>query len=191
MLEHAVRALKAGREPLLDQPLAAATEVELRLPAFLPEAYVGDVHVRLSLYKRIAAAESEAALDDLAAEIQDRFGPAPPAAQSLLRIARLKLAARALGVRRLDLGPQGGTAARCLPPRRSRPRRPRRRAARSTTSSSSSSARPPPRAPPRTGARRRASAPSRATNRPVTRPRSGASWRSCRRAPGSSPSSRT
>ncbi len=109
MLEHAVRALKAGREPLLDQPLAAATEVELRLPAFLPEAYVGDVHVRLSLYKRIAAAESDAALDDLAAEIQDRFGPPPPAAQSLLRIARLKLAARALGVRRLDLGPQGGT----------------------------------------------------------------------------------
>src|SRR5437588_771581 len=109
MLEHAVRALKAGREPLLDQPLAAATEVELRLPAFLPEAYVGDVHVRLSLYKRIAAAESEAALDDLAAEIQDRFGPLPPAAQGLLRIARLKLAARALGVRRLDLGPQGGT----------------------------------------------------------------------------------
>ncbi|TLY72093.1 MAG: transcription-repair coupling factor, partial [Gammaproteobacteria bacterium] len=109
MLEHAVRALKAGREPLLDQPLAAATEVELRLPAFLPEAYVGDVHVRLSLYKRIAAAESDAALDDLAAEIQDRFGPPPPAAESLLRIARLKLAARALGVRRLDLGPQGGT----------------------------------------------------------------------------------
>jgi len=109
MLEHAVRALKAGREPRLDQPLAAATEVELRLPAFLPEAYVGDVHVRLSLYKRIAAAESDAALDDLAAEIQDRFGPPPPAAQSLLRIARLKLAARALGVRRLDLGPQGGT----------------------------------------------------------------------------------
>src|SRR5437667_10932118 len=108
MLAHAVRALKAGREPLLDQPLAAATEVELRLPAFLPEAYVGDVHVRLSLYKRIAAAESDAPLDDLAAEIQDRFGPPPPAALSLLRIARLKLAARALGVRRLDLGPEGG-----------------------------------------------------------------------------------
>ena len=109
MLEHAVRALKSGREPALDQPLAAATEVELRLPAFLPELYVGDVHVRLSLYKRIAAAESDAALDELAAEIQDRFGPLPPAAQNLLRIARLKLAARSLGVRRLDLGPQGGS----------------------------------------------------------------------------------
>jgi transcription-repair coupling factor (superfamily II helicase) len=109
MLERAVAALKSGREPALDQPLAAATEVELRLPAFLPEAYVADVHVRLSLYKRIAAADTDTALDELAAEIHDRFGPLPPAAQSLIRIARLKLSARALGVRRLDLGPQGGS----------------------------------------------------------------------------------
>jgi len=109
MLDHAVKALKAGREPALDQPLAAATEVELRLPAFLPEAYVGDVHVRLSLYKRIAAATSESELDELAAELYDRFGPPPTAAQNLLRIAKLKLTARALGVRRLDLGPQGGS----------------------------------------------------------------------------------
>jgi transcription-repair coupling factor (superfamily II helicase) len=109
MLEHAVAALKAGREPHLDQPLAAATEVELRLPAFLPESYIADVHVRLSLYKRVAAAGTAPALDELLAEIHDRFGPLPPPAQSLLRIARLKLTARAIGVRRLDLGPQGGT----------------------------------------------------------------------------------
>jgi transcription-repair coupling factor (superfamily II helicase) len=109
MLDHAVRALKSGQEPALDQPLAAATEVELRLPAFLPEAYIADVHVRLALYKRIAAADSEAAIDDLMAELHDRFGPLPPAALNLLRIAKLKLGARALGVRRLDLGPQGGT----------------------------------------------------------------------------------
>ena len=47
-----------GREPLLDQPLAAVTEVELRVPALLPEDYVADVHVRLALYKRIAAADA-------------------------------------------------------------------------------------------------------------------------------------
>ena len=109
MLEQAVAALKAGREPVLDKPLAAATEVELRLPAFLPETYVGDVHVRLGLYKRIAAAETDAALDELTAEIYDRFGPLPPVAQALIRIAKLKLVARVLGLRRLDLGPQGGT----------------------------------------------------------------------------------
>jgi transcription-repair coupling factor (superfamily II helicase) len=109
MLEHAVNALKAGREPVLDQPLAAATEVELRLPAFLPEAYVADVHVRLSLYKRIAAAANDPELDELTAEIHDRFGAPPLAALNLIRIAKLKLRARALGVRRLDLGPQGGS----------------------------------------------------------------------------------
>jgi transcription-repair coupling factor (superfamily II helicase) len=108
MLEQAVRALKEGREPALDRPLAADTEVELRLPAFIPDTYIGDVHVRLSLYKRIAAAHDESALDELNAEIIDRFGSLPPSAQHLLRIARLKLSARALGVRRLDVGPQGG-----------------------------------------------------------------------------------
>jgi len=91
MLEQAVQALKDGREPALERPLAADTEVELRLPAFIPDTYIADVHVRLSLYKRIAAA-----------------AVLPASAQHLLRIARLKLAARALGVRRLDLGPQGG-----------------------------------------------------------------------------------
>jgi transcription-repair coupling factor (superfamily II helicase) len=109
MLEHAVNSLKEGRKPSLDKPLAAETEVELRLPAFLPEAYVADVHVRLGLYKRIAAAETDEALDELNAEIYDRFGPLPPVAQNLLRIAKLKLAARALGIRRFDLGAQGGT----------------------------------------------------------------------------------
>jgi transcription-repair coupling factor (superfamily II helicase) len=109
LLERAVTALKEGREPALDRPLAAATEVELRLPAFLPEAFIADVHVRLGLYKRIAAAESAEALDDLTAEIHDRFGALPAPAQSLIRIAKLKLTARALGIRRLDLGPQGGS----------------------------------------------------------------------------------
>jgi len=108
MLEQAVKALKDGREPALDRPLAADTEVELRLPAFIPDTYIADVHVRLSLYKRIAAAADETALDELTAEIIDRFGALPASAQHLLRIARLKLLARALGIRRLDLGPQGG-----------------------------------------------------------------------------------
>jgi transcription-repair coupling factor (superfamily II helicase) len=109
LLEHAVKALKEGREPALDKSLAAATEVELRVPAFLPETFIADVHVRLGLYKRIAAAETAEALDDLTAEIHDRFGPLPPPAQSLIRIAKLKLTARAIGIRRLDLGPQGGS----------------------------------------------------------------------------------
>ena len=101
------KALKDGREPALERPLAADTEVELRLPAFIPDTYIADVHVRLSLYKRIAAADDDAALDELNAEIIDRFGALPPSTQHLLRIARLKLRARALGIRRLDIGPAG------------------------------------------------------------------------------------
>jgi transcription-repair coupling factor (superfamily II helicase) len=108
LLERAVQALKEGREPELDRPLAAATEVELHTPAFLPDTYVGDVQVRLVLYKRIAASADDTALDDLNAELVDRFGSLPAPAQSLLRIARLKIRARTLGIRRLDLGAQGG-----------------------------------------------------------------------------------
>jgi transcription-repair coupling factor (superfamily II helicase) len=108
LLEQAVKALKEGREPDLDRPLAATAEVELRLPALLPESYVADVPVRLAMYKRLAAAPDNAAIDELTEEIVDRFGPLPPPATNLLRVARLKLTARSLGIRRLDLGPQGG-----------------------------------------------------------------------------------
>ena len=110
LLEQAVKALKEGREPELDRPLAATAEVDLRLPALLPESYVADVPVRLALYKRLAAAPDNAAIDVLTEEIVDRFGPLPPPATNLLRVARLKLASRALGIRKLDLGPQGGYA---------------------------------------------------------------------------------
>jgi transcription-repair coupling factor (superfamily II helicase) len=95
---------------MLDRPLAATAEVELRLPALLPESYVADVPVRLALYKRLAAAPDNSGVDELTEEIVDRFGPLPPPATNLLRVARLKLAARAIGIRRLDLGREGGYA---------------------------------------------------------------------------------
>jgi transcription-repair coupling factor (superfamily II helicase) len=108
LLEQAVKALKEGREPDLARPLAATAEVELRLPSLLPESYVADVPVRLAMYKRLAAAPDNATIDELTEEIVDRFGPLPPPATNLLRVARLKLLARSLGIRRLDLGPAGG-----------------------------------------------------------------------------------
>ena len=108
MLDRAVRALKEGRNVALDAPLAAQTEVEMRVPALLPEEYVADVHMRLALYKRIAAATDDATLDELTAELVDRFGPLPQPAQNLLRTGRLRLIARRLAVRRLDFGAHGG-----------------------------------------------------------------------------------
>ncbi len=110
MLEQAVKALQEGRTPDLERTLAATAEVELRVPALLPEEYVPDVPVRLTLYKRIAAAADEESLSTLTEELIDRFGELPEPATHLLAIARLKLAARSLGIRRLDLGPDGGYA---------------------------------------------------------------------------------
>ncbi|MEP7313328.1 MAG: transcription-repair coupling factor [Pseudomonadota bacterium] len=106
MLERAVAALKDGREPDINRPLAAATEVNLHMPAMLPDDYVSDVHMRLNLYKRIAAAATATALDDLQAELADRFGELPPAAANLLRTARLTQSARQLGIRRIDISAQ-------------------------------------------------------------------------------------
>ena len=108
LLERAVKALKAGREPDLERPLASGTEVDLHIPALLPETYVPDVHLRLVLYKRIAGAADGAELDDLMAELADRFGPLPEPARNLVRISRLKSHAAPLGVRKIDASAAGG-----------------------------------------------------------------------------------
>jgi transcription-repair coupling factor (superfamily II helicase) len=109
MLERAVTALKEGKIPNLDAPLHAGPEVDLHIPALLPEDYMPDVHMRLMLYKRIAAAPSNDALRELQVEMIDRFGLLPAATKNLFRIAALKIAARALGLRKVDLGPGGGS----------------------------------------------------------------------------------
>jgi transcription-repair coupling factor (superfamily II helicase) len=108
MLDRAVKAMKEGKHLDLDAPLASQSEIEMRVPALLPEDYVNDVHVRLALYKRIAAAADDSALEELTAELVDRFGELPPQTHNLLRNARLRLRARRLGIRRLDFGAHGG-----------------------------------------------------------------------------------
>ncbi|HVN99822.1 MAG TPA: transcription-repair coupling factor [Steroidobacteraceae bacterium] len=108
MLEQAVKAHRSGRTPALDRPLAAVSEVELHVPALLPEDFVPDVHLRLALYQRIAAASADE-LRDMGGELVDRFGPLPAVAANLLQLAALRLRARELGIRRLDLGPTGGS----------------------------------------------------------------------------------
>ncbi len=100
MLEQAVSAFRAGRTPSLERPLAAVSEVELHVPALLPEDYVPDVHLRLSLYQRIAGA-SALELGDMSGELIDRFGPLPAPAHHLLQLAAIRLKARELGIRRL------------------------------------------------------------------------------------------
>jgi transcription-repair coupling factor (superfamily II helicase) len=108
LLERAVAGLKAGKPADLEKPLHAGPEVELHLPALIPEDYVPDVHLRLVLYKRVAGAESREELDELKVELIDRFGPLPPYAQSLFRAAQIKLRAAQLGIRKIDAGATGG-----------------------------------------------------------------------------------
>ncbi|MBU6441523.1 MAG: transcription-repair coupling factor [Betaproteobacteria bacterium] len=106
MLGAAVKALKAGQEPDLMQPLAATTEINLHEPALLPQDYCPDVNARLNLYKRMASAASEQALQEVAEEIVDRFGRMPKAALNLIETHRLRLLAQAWGVLRVDAAEQ-------------------------------------------------------------------------------------
>ena len=108
LLERAVQALRSGVEPDLERPLHAGPEVDLQLPALLPEDYMPDVHLRLQLYKRMAAAPDAAELEDLQVEMIDRFGPLPPPARTMFRVHHLKLRASSLGIRRLEIGAAAG-----------------------------------------------------------------------------------
>jgi len=102
MLNSAVRALKAGREPDLSAPLEAVTEINLHVPALLPADYCGDVHERLTLYKRLANCQSTDALERMQEELVDRFGKLPESARALIETHRLRILSAPLGVARID-----------------------------------------------------------------------------------------
>jgi transcription-repair coupling factor (superfamily II helicase) len=108
LLERAVQALKAGKTPELDRPLDHGAEIDLGLPALLPEDYLPDVHTRLVTYKRIASAETPAELKELQVEMIDRFGLLPEATKNLFAITALKLKVQPLGIQKLEAGPKGG-----------------------------------------------------------------------------------
>jgi transcription-repair coupling factor (superfamily II helicase) len=107
MLNAAVRALKAGEKvPDLTQPLAITSEINLRVPALLTSDYCPDVHERLTLYKRLANCDSEDDLRAMQEELIDRYGEMPAQTLALMETHRLRLAGRALGLAKLDAGPQ-------------------------------------------------------------------------------------
>jgi transcription-repair coupling factor (superfamily II helicase) len=102
MLDRAVRRLKHGKAIDWEGSVDVSAEVNLHVPALLPDTYCSDVHERLSLYKRLADAESGDALDALREELVDRFGDLPDPARALLECHRVRIAARPLGVQRVD-----------------------------------------------------------------------------------------
>jgi transcription-repair coupling factor (superfamily II helicase) len=105
MLAEAVRSLKAGKEPDLLKPLAAATDINLHAPALLPNDYCGDVHLRLSFYKKLATAKTGEQIDRLLEEIVDRFGKLPAQAQTLIDVHRLRTLSEPYGVVKVDATP--------------------------------------------------------------------------------------
>lgn len=105
MLSEAVRSLKAGKEPDLLSPLSASTDINLHAPALLPNDYCGDVHLRLSFYKKLATAKTADQIDTLLEEIVDRFGKLPPQAQTLIDVHRLRVLSQPYGVVKVDAAP--------------------------------------------------------------------------------------
>jgi transcription-repair coupling factor (superfamily II helicase) len=102
MLNEAVRSLKAGKEPDMSAPLASTTEINLHVPALLPADFCGDVHERLSIYKRLANCERPDKIDDMQEELIDRFGKLPEPVKALIETHRLRIAARAVGITKID-----------------------------------------------------------------------------------------
>ncbi|MDT8407702.1 MAG: transcription-repair coupling factor [Methylococcales bacterium] len=122
LLERAVNALRSGRQPELDTALDAGPELDIQAPALIPDSYLPDPHARLVFYKRIASADTDAALKALKVEMIDRFGLLPEPVKTLFEVARLKMLLAQLGIRKADLHGHGGrvlfTATPAIDPQR-------------------------------------------------------------------------
>lgn len=102
LLDRAVRALKSGKQPELDAKLHTGAEVEMGMPALIPEDYLPDIHTRLVFYKRIASAEDNNALQELEVEMIDRFGLLPDQVKNLFETTRVKLLIDALNLKKVE-----------------------------------------------------------------------------------------
>lgn len=108
MLERAVNALKSGKEPSLDLLDTSHAEVELAIPALLPEAYINDVNTRLSIYKRLANCMNSDQIRELQVELIDRFGLFPDAAKNLFTVQTIRQQATHIGLKRVEAGSKSG-----------------------------------------------------------------------------------
>jgi transcription-repair coupling factor (superfamily II helicase) len=105
MLEEAVASLKAGIvEPVADR---WSPQITLGMPVLIPENYVADLSIRLSLYRRLADVEDEREIDSFAAELVDRFGPMPDEVRHLLDTVVIKALCRRANVAKIETGPKG------------------------------------------------------------------------------------
>ena len=108
MLDKAVKAIKNGKEPDFNIEVNDKTDIELRIPALLPDTYIGDVNLRLSIYKRLASCGDQHEIDELQVELIDRFGLLPEAAKHLFIVTQLKLLAQTIGIKKIEANAKGG-----------------------------------------------------------------------------------
>jgi transcription-repair coupling factor (superfamily II helicase) len=108
MLERAVKAIRQGKQADLEKGLEVI-DVNLHIPALIPNDYLPDVHLRLVMYKRLASCEHKDDLRDLQVEMIDRFGLLPEQTKNLIRVTELKIQAQALGVKKLEANARGGS----------------------------------------------------------------------------------
>ncbi|MHA7878363.1 MAG: transcription-repair coupling factor [Saccharospirillum sp.] len=109
MLNQAVKAIQSGQSYDPQAASSSGPDINLRLPALIPDDYIGDINTRLTLYKRIASAENGQALKDLQVEMIDRFGLLPTPVKNLFQQTELRHELSHLGIERLDVGPTGGS----------------------------------------------------------------------------------
>lgn len=107
LLERAVKALKSGKHPDLDKPFHSGPEIELGLPALIPDKYIPDVQHRLIQYKRISNAKNEDELKDLRVELIDRYGLLPDQVVNLFTVVELKNTIQDIGIRKIDIHNEG------------------------------------------------------------------------------------
>ena len=107
MLERAVKALHEGKNVHAQLEKTQEFEINLRVPAFIPDEYLPDAATRLVLYRRISCALSEDALRELQVEMIDRFGLLPNQAKNLFRQANLRLLQMEIGISKLEAGNEG------------------------------------------------------------------------------------
>jgi transcription-repair coupling factor (superfamily II helicase) len=108
LLERAVTAIRQGELPSSEIDLRPGAEVNLNIPALIPEDYVPDIHNRLLLYKRLGNTRTEQQLRELKVEMIDRFGLLPPYVDNLFRVTELRQRIEQMGITRLEAGAGGG-----------------------------------------------------------------------------------
>ena len=108
LLERAVKSLKEGKDPDIETSAHHGTEVNMHIPALIPDDYLPDIHTRLVMYKRIANARNDMELKDIQVEMIDRFGLLTEQIKNLFAITSLKLKATPLDILSIDFSDQGG-----------------------------------------------------------------------------------